>query len=66
MPQLWRCTAAAVFSLLTVSAAAQQRVPVGNGGTPVAPTGIVVPALPAGPSPTTAEGQDIQRSSTRG
>ena len=61
MPQLWRCTAAAVFSLLTVSAAAQQRVPVGNGGTPVAPTGIVVPALPAGPfTYHTAEGQDIR------
>src|SRR6188472_4786923 len=45
---------------VALSAAAQQKVPM-NNGTPVAPTGIVVPPLPDAPVVYhTAEGQDIR------
>ncbi len=52
----------AAFALLAVTlpSAAQQKVPM-NNGTPVAPTGIVVPPLPDQPVVYhTAEGQDIR------
>jgi aldose sugar dehydrogenase len=52
--------AAVALGLLAGAASAQQSVPMRNG-TPVAPTGIVVPPLPAGPFLYhTAEGQDIR------
>jgi glucose/arabinose dehydrogenase len=55
-----RCVAAAVVAGLGFAAAAQQSVPM-RGGIPVAPQGIVVPKLPAGPFLySTAEGQDIR------
>jgi len=48
------------LGLVAATAVAQQTVPARNG-TPVAPTGIVVPPLGAGPfSYHTAEGQDIR------
>jgi len=61
MRQIWVGAASTALCFSAVMAAAQQRVLVGNGGTPVAPTGIVVPPLPAGPfTYHTAEGQDIR------
>ena len=49
-----------VLGLVAATAVAQQTVPARNG-TPVAPTGIVVPPLGAGPfTYHTAEGQDIR------
>ena len=61
MPQISSRAAAAALCFVTAMAGAQQRVPVGNGGTPVAPQGIVGPPLPAGPfTYHTAEGQDIR------
>jgi glucose/arabinose dehydrogenase len=53
------CAALAVLGI-ALQAGAQQRVP-SNNGTPVAPTGIVVPPLPDEPVVYhTAEGQDIR------
>ncbi len=55
------CAAAAALCLVVTPGLTQQRVPMGNGGTPRAPTGIVVPPLGAGPFVYhTAEGQDIR------
>src|SRR5262245_7334613 len=52
--------AAAAFGLVASSAVAQQTVPMRNG-IPVAPTGIVVAPLGAGPfNYHTAEGQDVR------
>src|SRR5688572_32823101 len=52
--------AAAALSVLAVSLAAQQEVPM-RGNTPVAPQGIKVPALPDAPVRyETAEGQNIR------
>lgn len=54
------CAAAAVVGLAVVPLAAQQSVPMRNG-IPVAPAGLVVPPLGAGPFLyETAEGQDIR------
>jgi hypothetical protein len=48
------------IAALTAPLAAQQRVPRGNNGTPVAPQGLSVPAPPSAPVRfATAEGQDI-------
>jgi glucose/arabinose dehydrogenase len=59
--QMMSCAAAAALSLVATTLPAQQRVPMNNGGIPVAPTGIVVPPLGAGPFVySTAEGQDIR------
>ncbi len=55
-----RVLVAVALSLAAATAVAQQKVPARNG-TPVAPTGIVVPPLGAGPfTYHTAEGQDIR------
>jgi glucose/arabinose dehydrogenase len=52
--------AAGALALLTGAAFAQQQVPMRNG-IPVAPTGLTVPPLGAGPfAYQTAEGQDIR------
>jgi aldose sugar dehydrogenase len=57
--RLVTCAVAAVLGIV-LPLAAQQRVPT-NNGTPVAPTGIVVPPLPGKPVVYhTAEGQDIR------
>jgi aldose sugar dehydrogenase len=54
-----RCTLV-VASIFTLPLAAQQSVPF-NNGTPVAPSGLIVPPLPEGPIEyRTAEGQDIR------
>jgi glucose/arabinose dehydrogenase len=59
--KLTSCVAAAALAVLQSPLAAQQRVPTSANGTPVAPTGIVVPPLGAGPFVyATAEGQDIR------
>jgi glucose/arabinose dehydrogenase len=55
-----RCFVAAAIAFATLPAFAQQSVPM-RGGIPVAPSGIVVPPLPAGPFLyETAEGQKIR------
>jgi glucose/arabinose dehydrogenase len=61
MNGLMRPLAAAVLAALAVPLAAQQEVPVGRGGTPVAPQGIKIPPLPDAPVRyETAEGQTIR------
>ena len=61
MSRFVRCAVAAALATIAFGAAAQQRAPAGNGGTPRAPTGIQVAPLDAGPFLyKTAEGQDIR------
>lgn len=50
-----------VLCIAPLVAAAQQNVPVGNGGVPIAPEGVGVPALPRGPMEyQTGEGMAIR------
>jgi glucose/arabinose dehydrogenase len=61
MNGLFRLLAAALLAACSVPLAAQQEVPVGRGGTPVAPQGIKIPPLPEPPVRyETAEGQTIR------
>jgi glucose/arabinose dehydrogenase len=62
MKRFFRPLTAAVLAALAVPLVAQQQVPLGRGGTPVAPTGISIPPpLPAAPVRyETAEGQNIR------
>ncbi len=56
-----RHLAAAALVAIVVPLAAQQDVPVGRGGTPVAPQGIKIPPVPAAPVRfETGEGQTIR------
>jgi aldose sugar dehydrogenase len=61
MNKFFRVLAAATLAVLVVPLAAQQEVPVGRGGTPVAPQGMKIPPLPTAPVRyETGEGQTIR------